>query len=174
MFVRRGYWLVLLAVYSVALADFEVRKDGATESDINKFVDNDPLGCYCGKHGNCTLSESGTKYCHCENGYVEESEICEDIDECLGYKPCNDEHARCVNTPGSYRCDCEAGYSVVKDSYKVKSNICMEEYNPWKIAWIVVGSLFGLGIVVLLIWKCTKYMDQSASSTSTCSSVVTF
>jgi len=32
-----------------------------------------------------------------------------DIDECLESSPCGSPH-NCTNTPGSYTCDCAAGY----------------------------------------------------------------
>jgi hypothetical protein len=39
--------------------------------------------------------------------------LCLDINECvLNADLCNKESSSCVNTPGSYRCDCLAGYEV--------------------------------------------------------------
>ena len=38
-------------------------------------------------------------------------DCCKDIDECLATPPrCDASTAKCVNTPGSYRCDCRWGY----------------------------------------------------------------
>ena len=39
--------------------------------------------------------------------------VCPDIDECAGDSGCNQ---ICVNTPGSYYCNCERGYLLVNGS----------------------------------------------------------
>ena len=36
--------------------------------------------------------------------------LCSDIDECVEQSPCNG-NAQCANTPGSFTCDCNEGYS---------------------------------------------------------------
>lgn len=46
---------------------------------------------------------------------------CKDIDECnlsTETKVC---HQICMNTPGSYKCDCYSGYSLRKDGTTCKS-----------------------------------------------------
>ena len=56
----------------------------------------------------CTVIR-GSLQCACPSGYADLSsggsggELCRDINECLGASVCPE--GRCVNTPGSYRCD---------------------------------------------------------------------
>lgn len=48
------------------------------------------------------------KGCVCKSGWTGES--CEqDVDECKS-NPCSGHHDICVNTPGSYRCECTPGF----------------------------------------------------------------
>ncbi|XP_072017956.1 uncharacterized protein [Amphiura filiformis] len=46
----------------------------------------------------------------CPPGYTGDGERCEDINECLTGDYACDRNARCVNTIGSYRCDCNEGF----------------------------------------------------------------
>ncbi|XP_078333705.1 uncharacterized protein LOC111101935 [Crassostrea virginica] len=63
--------------------------------------------CKCGR---------GAKDCHhvtgcvCEMGWT--GETCEvDVDECKS-NPCIGDHQTCLNTPGSYRCECTPGFNM--------------------------------------------------------------
>ena len=48
--------------------------------------------------------------CRCPSGWEGDGERCIDVDECsLGISGCDQ---ICVNTPGSYHCDCTAGYTL--------------------------------------------------------------
>ena len=65
-------------------------------------------GEICGPHGSCTRSSGALQPCVCYNGYhwSDLSYSCEDTNECLlGIHDCVSP-ARCINTPGSYRCEC--------------------------------------------------------------------
>lgn len=54
---------------------------------------------------------------HATAGWQGDGKACEDIDECaLKIDGCDQV---CVNTPGSYRCDCHSGYTLVSQE-KVK------------------------------------------------------
>uniref|UniRef100_A0A8D3EFC6 Si:ch211-194g2.4 n=1 Tax=Scophthalmus maximus TaxID=52904 RepID=A0A8D3EFC6_SCOMX len=56
----------------------------------------------------------GPDKCLCSGGY--KGPLCdEDVNECgLPERPCSQ---RCMNTPGSYRCYCEPGYTLGADGY---------------------------------------------------------
>ena len=48
--------------------------------------------------------------CQCKTGWA--GAKCDaDIDECASGNPCSGANQVCQNTPGSYRCICEAGYN---------------------------------------------------------------
>ncbi|XP_061188887.1 uncharacterized protein LOC133197060 [Saccostrea echinata] len=86
---------------------YELQNDGKSCKVCNGYFYgvNCATPCKCGR---------GAKSCHpvtgcvCEPGWT--GETCEmDIDECKN-NPCMEEHQICVNTPGSFRCDCVAGF----------------------------------------------------------------
>lgn len=68
-------------------------------------------------HGNCTGSTK-RYHCKCEEGFQHPVDytgdpiytMCKDIDECENKNLC-DPNAKCVNTPGSYRCECNVPYA---------------------------------------------------------------
>ncbi|XP_027873891.1 CD97 antigen [Xiphophorus couchianus] len=49
----------------------------------------------------------------CPNGFQNNDGICEDIDECNDPDFCGN-HTKCINTIGSYYCECSAGFHNVK------------------------------------------------------------
>ncbi|KAM9769637.1 nephronectin [Menidia menidia] len=61
-------------------------------------------------HGKCL----GPDKCLCSKGY-KGPQCDEDVNECgLLERPCSQ---RCMNTPGSYRCYCQSGYTLSADGY---------------------------------------------------------
>ena len=62
----------------------------------------------CGPNGHCNRDPGALYPCVCFSGYQrnDSSSLCADADECL----LNSHHclppASCINTPGSYRCEC--------------------------------------------------------------------
>ncbi|XP_069839853.1 uromodulin-like isoform X2 [Dendropsophus ebraccatus] len=62
-------------------------------------------------HPNATCREfSGRKECQCNDGLIGDGFLCEDIDECA-YSWSNNCSGICINTYGSYRCQCAYGYT---------------------------------------------------------------
>lgn len=73
------------------------------------------------RKASCTRVDH-TQHCSCDPGFqmsgTPENSLCQDVNECEVYKTegatrlCV--HA-CINTPGSYRCACPAGYKLLND-----------------------------------------------------------
>ncbi|XP_075140692.1 uromodulin-like [Leptodactylus fuscus] len=71
-------------------------------------------------HLNATCQESsGRKECHCNNGLIGDGFKCSDIDECA-FSWSNNCSGVCINTYGSYRCECKDGFT------KNPSDICVD------------------------------------------------
>ena len=65
--------------------------------------------------------------CHCTPGFklAEDGDTCVDIDECAAVNECADSLLRvcshlCVNTPGSFQCQCHPGYVMQADGRHCK------------------------------------------------------
>ncbi|XP_043362783.1 adhesion G protein-coupled receptor E3-like isoform X18 [Dermochelys coriacea] len=88
-----------------------------TCDDINECLG--PSLADCGPNTNCN-NTAGTYFCTCINGYEPSSgkgqfmnaseNTCQDIDECHKIPNICGPNATCINTNGSYRCECRAGY----------------------------------------------------------------
>ncbi|KAG7667113.1 putative Vacuolar-sorting receptor 7 [Nannochloris sp. 'desiccata'] len=74
--------------------------------------------CAAGTHGCWTQGDTLTACvdtfrgfaCRCPAGWEGDGHTCTDVDECsLGISGCDQ---ICINTPGSYHCDCNAGYTL--------------------------------------------------------------
>ncbi|GFS01114.1 fibrillin-2-like isoform X27 [Elysia marginata] len=83
--------------------------------DVNGTCEDDTcVGVVCAENMEC---QNGT--CVCINGFHGECGICVDIDECETLQhDCHGRGQKCVNVPGSYRCDCLPGYT--RDGSKCK------------------------------------------------------
>ncbi|XP_044850453.1 adhesion G protein-coupled receptor E5-like [Mauremys mutica] len=78
-----------------------------------------PSPADCGPHANCT-NVPGNYSCSCIDGYEPSSgkanftyasgDTCQDIDECNKTPDICGPNATCINTIGSYWCECRAGY----------------------------------------------------------------
>ncbi|XP_078352256.1 mucin-like protein, partial [Oculina patagonica] len=104
------------------------------ESHFNACVENnDP--CFPGvKCANVPLNVSKTGFTcgPCPSGYHGDGTSCFDIDECINHvTKCSQS---CINTPGSYVCDCDQGFKLEIDGITcsdinecVDSNDCMQQ-----------------------------------------------
>ncbi|XP_036344722.1 fibrillin-3-like, partial [Rhagoletis pomonella] len=65
----------------------------------------------CRSSFDCTNNaECIENQCFCLDGFEPIGSSCVDIDECRTHADACGAHAQCINTPGSFRCDCEAGF----------------------------------------------------------------
>lgn len=86
------------------------------------YGENCETPCKCGRGSNTCDNIKG---CVCEQGWTGES--CEqDVNECKS-NPCPGHHDICVNTPGSFRCECPPGFRKISGfcrgiSYKINKN----------------------------------------------------
>ncbi|XP_048727704.2 mucin-4-like isoform X2 [Ostrea edulis] len=80
------------------------------DADIDECMAGNPCN---GTHQVCR-NTPGSYVCVCQNGYVEASGTCNDVDECVD-RPCSQ---LCMNTPGSFFCNCYSGF------HSVNGNLC--------------------------------------------------
>ncbi|XP_053259776.1 pro-epidermal growth factor isoform X1 [Podarcis raffonei] len=65
----------------------------------------------CDINAQCILNEDGTT-CQCQAGFVMEGQLCYDVDECaFDMDTCDRNLSTCINTEGSYFCECLVGYT---------------------------------------------------------------
>ena len=62
----------------------------------------------CASIGGVCLERNGTFACSCSNGFSGDGQFCVDLDECSGQRGPHACVATCVNTMGSYLCQCNA------------------------------------------------------------------
>ncbi|XP_065829099.1 cysteine-rich with EGF-like domain protein 2 [Oscarella lobularis] len=102
-------------------------ENSTTCEDVNECAENATLcekGTYCdnvpGTYeckvcdpacGTACLGEGSQGCIDCAAGYqINGTSGCEDIDECQS-SPCTDENEECINSPGSYECNCKPDYN---------------------------------------------------------------
>ncbi|KAG5677774.1 hypothetical protein PVAND_007505 [Polypedilum vanderplanki] len=98
--------------------NLQLSADGKSCENLDPCaLDNGGCSQLCEYHHNRTV-------CSCRKGFVvseEDSTQCDDINECGGEHSCQQE---CVNTIGSYRCDCYAGYRMNENEQCVDIDEC--------------------------------------------------
>ncbi|XP_052236237.1 uncharacterized protein LOC127848005 isoform X4 [Dreissena polymorpha] len=157
--------------YSACVCD-----PGYTGDDCDKLYDwCAERPCTFGR--NCTSLPSNKTYlCSpCPNGYAAEpgTNDCIDMNECNSSNPCD--HT-CLNTEGSYSCDCEQGFRVdANNKHKcIDINECNEaSHNCTQICKNTIGSFFcrcQLGFTFdMSNWTCVPDdSDPCANSTLNC------
>ncbi|GCB73342.1 hypothetical protein scyTo_0002489 [Scyliorhinus torazame] len=76
--------------------------------------------CYTGTHGCDTNAacrpEQGNRFaCECSAGFYGNGQTCYDLDECRDNLSICGNYAVCNNQPGTFRCECFAGYQFAED-----------------------------------------------------------
>ncbi|XP_062388884.1 adhesion G protein-coupled receptor E5-like isoform X2 [Sardina pilchardus] len=106
--------------------------------DINECEDEGEE--LCGDHAEC-FNTKGSYYCQCEPGFkstkgnvnftAENSETCQDINECAVENINCGPHAKCHNYMGGYACMCTVGFkaSSGKETFKVGQKVTCEDID---------------------------------------------
>ncbi|KFG56356.1 calcium binding egf domain-containing protein [Toxoplasma gondii FOU] len=103
---------------------------GVTCVDKNECLENNGD---CGENADCFNQIGTPPVCKCKNGYsgysdtTDEEHIgCTDLDECSqsDAETICPENASCVNTVGSYKCNCDPGYTMTAQSKCEPVDLC--------------------------------------------------
>ncbi|ESN96401.1 hypothetical protein HELRODRAFT_163462 [Helobdella robusta] len=89
-----------------------------------------------------------TAECYCREGFkiLSYNENCKDIDECKAdTHSCSLDSTVCVNTIGSFQCQCKDGFLPTSSSFYCDGNQVL------KISTIVLASVFGLAILLFIV-----------------------
>ncbi|XP_075687674.1 uromodulin-like [Rhinoderma darwinii] len=99
--------------YSIRVEGFKVKNISSTE--------------HCSEcHSNATCEENfGIKECSCNEGFIGDGFACSDIDECA-YPWSNNCPDICLNSVGSYMCQCQKGYTKNMDNKCVDIDECSD------------------------------------------------
>uniref|UniRef100_A0A3P8TX40 Nidogen 1 n=1 Tax=Amphiprion percula TaxID=161767 RepID=A0A3P8TX40_AMPPE len=76
--------------------------------------------CFTGRHGCdinavCRPGEDLQFSCECVTGFAGDGHYCHDVDECQGGVQVCGQNAVCRNQPGSFSCECSAGFVFASD-----------------------------------------------------------
>ncbi|XP_070804594.1 pro-epidermal growth factor [Pituophis catenifer annectens] len=102
--------LLINSKYGDSHGDDREKQQTLTAEIVVSNQDNcTPLGCDL--NSQCIAHQNGA-VCECQAGFIIEDQLCHDVDECLLNKEqCNQNWSRCINTEGSYFCECLLGYA---------------------------------------------------------------
>ncbi|TKR86954.1 hypothetical protein L596_011446 [Steinernema carpocapsae] len=67
--------------------------------------------------------------CQCIPGFVGNGQQCSDIDECAQDATLCHEKAYCINTEGSYFCECQVGYGGSGTNCTLHADICSQSFD---------------------------------------------
>lgn len=86
--------------------------------------------CYTGTHGcdtnaACRPGQGNRFTCECSAGFYGDGQTCYDVDECRDNPSICGNYAVCNNQPGTFRCECFAGYQFAEDG-----RTCVAVHRP--------------------------------------------
>uniref|UniRef100_A0A8D3EE43 Nidogen 1 n=1 Tax=Scophthalmus maximus TaxID=52904 RepID=A0A8D3EE43_SCOMX len=90
----------------------------AMSNKIGSLPEQNP--CFTGRHG-CDINAvcrpgDGLQFsCECSAGFAGDGRYCHDVDECRENLWLCGSNAVCSNQPGSFRCECESGFTFASD-----------------------------------------------------------
>ncbi|KAI3411898.1 hypothetical protein GPALN_001958 [Globodera pallida] len=124
--------------------------------------------CFAGCSGGCV--GASPKDCRaCRIGYKMDPEIgCNDIDECVEAEKCPNAAEKCVNTPGSFECQCIDGFKR-SDSGECVVDVVAHPNVPWlqpaeKLRLISYSSLFLITVFVFTVHRSTSTVFLTVST----------
>eukprot|EP00243_Klebsormidium_subtile_P002405 TRINITY_DN14756_c0_g1_i1.p1 TRINITY_DN14756_c0_g1~~TRINITY_DN14756_c0_g1_i1.p1 ORF type:complete len:688 (-),score=133.77 TRINITY_DN14756_c0_g1_i1:857-2920(-) len=97
---------------------------GAVET--NECLDNNG-GCWAGQNVTACIDTFRGWKCACPTGYLGDGYKCHDLDECTDVDAACPADEVCVNSPGSFRCDCKPGYERSNDGTCVEPSGCKKD-----------------------------------------------
>ncbi|XP_058515962.1 fibrillin-2-like, partial [Ochotona princeps] len=102
---------------------------GSACVDINECLDNRG-GCL--DYSDCINNDGAPPTCRCWKGYGgndgKPGRACQDINECDDPDSCSSDSV-CVNTPGSFRCDCKPGFAKNEGGKCERISFCVAHGN---------------------------------------------
>ncbi|MBN2528118.1 MAG: hypothetical protein JXR76_17130 [Deltaproteobacteria bacterium] len=117
------------------IVDTSDTADTADSDTTDSEPDTDALcaAAQCGSNAICVI-EIDAAHCECSVGYQMDGIVCADINECNASNGgCGQ---NCVNTPGSYYCQCDEHYILAEDGYS-----CLPVCNDFHAG--VTGAIGG-------------------------------
>ncbi|KAL3837565.1 hypothetical protein ACJMK2_022913 [Sinanodonta woodiana] len=90
---------------------YKLENDGRTCSECDNFH----YGTNCSTDCNCSVGADRcdkVNGCVCKNGWSG-TKCDSDINECSNTTLCSGANMNCLNTPGSYQCQCNSGYNMI-------------------------------------------------------------
>ncbi|KYK70539.1 microneme protein MIC7 [Toxoplasma gondii TgCatPRC2] len=108
--------------------EYRTLKNNVCE-DINECLDNRGG---CAEHTDCINNDGAAVTCRCLPGYTgndgKPGRACKDINECEEPDHCP-ENSVCINTPGSYRCECKTGFAKDAEGMCTGKDFCVTGEN---------------------------------------------